>query len=83
MTPNAPRRRWRRNEKGRAMFTDIHGERPEAIPGAASDQSIGTDGASRRGGLTMRMLRGLGKAILDGVAVYGACAHGWPVKPMD
>jgi hypothetical protein len=65
------------------MFTDMHDDRPEAIPGAASDQSIGTDVASRRGGLTMRMLRSLGKAILDGAAVYGACAHGWPVKLMD
>ena len=65
------------------MFTDMHDDRPEAIPGVASDQSIGTDGASRRGGLTMRMLRSFWNAILDGAAVYGACAHGWPVKLMD
>jgi hypothetical protein len=65
------------------MFTDMHDDRPEAIPGAASDQSIGTDGASHRGGLTMRMLRSFWNAILDGVAVYGACAHGWPVKEID
>ncbi len=65
------------------MFSEINDDRPQETHKAASSQSTGTAGASRRGGLPMRVLHGFWNAFLDGSAVYGACAHGWPVKLMD
>jgi hypothetical protein len=68
---------------GRAMLTDKHDDQPKENPEAASGQPIGTSGAPHSGTLTMRVLHSLWNAFLDGAAVYGACAHGWPVRLMD
>lgn len=65
------------------MFNEIPDDRSKESPGAASGQSTGIGGAARRGRLSMRLLHGLWNALLDGAAVYGACAHAWPADRMD